>query len=37
MKDLLPGRDGRSGGVVADNRLFVEAELYHCRVRRSVT
>ena len=31
IKDFLPGRDGHVGGTAADNRLFVEAELYRYR------
>jgi hypothetical protein len=29
IKDLPPGRDGSVGVTAADNRLFIEAVLYH--------
>lgn len=32
IKNLLPDREGYVGGTAADNRLFVEAVLYHYRV-----
>ena len=31
MKDLLPGREGHVGVTAKDNRVFVEAVLYHYR------
>ena len=31
IMDLLPGRDGSVGRPEVDNRLFVEAVLYHYR------
>ena len=31
IKDLLPGREGSVGVTARDNRLFVEAVLYHYR------
>src|SRR5580693_866924 len=31
IRDLLPGREGTVGVTARDNRLFVEAVLYHYR------
>ena len=31
IKDFLPGREGHVGGTASDNRLFVDAVLYHYR------
>lgn len=31
IRDLLPGQEGHVGVTAADNRLFVEAVLYHYR------